>query len=80
VLLSIIKKLQSDRNQDIINNYKNISFTKYQLQEAISRLSIHFFEIKINTLISQLEVSNDTNIFSEIENLKKKIENFQDTL
>ena len=79
-LLSIIKKLQSDQNQDIINNFINISFTEYQLQEAISRLYIHYFEIKINTLISQLEVSNDTNIFSEIENLKKKIEKYQNTL
>jgi len=79
-LLNIIKKLQSDQNQDIINNFINISFTEYQLQEAISRLYIHYFEIKINTLISQLEVSNDTNIFSEIENLKKKIEKYQNTL
>jgi len=79
-LLSIIKKLQSDQNQEIINNFINISFTEYQLQEAISRLYIHYFEIKINTLISQLEVSNDTNIFSEIENLKKKIEKYQNTL
>ena len=79
-LFSIIKKLQSGQNEDINNNYKNISFTEYQSQEAISRLHIHYFEIKINTLISQLELSNDTNIFFEIENLKKKIENYQNTL
>jgi len=79
-LFNIIKKLQSGQNEDISNNYKNISFTEYQLQEAISRLYIHYFEIKINTLISQLELSNDTNIFFEIENLKKKIENYQNTL
>ena len=79
-LFNIIKKLQSGQNKDISNNFINISFTEYQLQEAISRLYIHYFEIKINTLISELEVSNDTNIFSEIENLKKKIENYQNTL
>ena len=79
-LFNIIKKLQSGQNKDISNSFRNISFTEYQLQEAISRLYIHYFEIKINTLISQLEVSNDTNIFSEIENLKKKIENYQNTL
>ena len=79
-LFNIIKKLQSGQNKDISNSFINISFTEYQLQEAISRLYIHYFEIKINTLISQLEVSNDTNIFSEIENLKKKIENYQNTL
>ena len=79
-LFNIIKKLQSGQNKDISSNFINISFTENQLQEAISRLYIHYFEIKINTLISQLEVSNDTNIFSEIENLKKKIENYQNTL
>jgi DNA primase len=79
-LFNIIKKLQSGQNKDISSNFINISFTENQLQEAISRLYIHYFEIKINTLISELEVSNDTNIFSEIENLKKKIENYQNTL
>ena len=79
-LFNIIKKLQSGQNKDISNSFINISFTEYQLQEAISRLYIHYFEIKINTLITQLEVSNETNIFSEIENLKKKIENYQNTL
>jgi DNA primase len=79
-LFNIIKKLQSGQNKDISNNFINISFTEYQLQEAISRLYIHYFEIKINTLISELEVSNDTNIFSEIENIKKKIEIYQSTL
>ncbi len=79
-LFNIIKKLQSGQNKDISSNFINISFTENQLHEAISRLYIHYFEIKINTLISELEVSNDTNIFSEIENLKKKIENYQNTL
>ena len=60
--------------------YNNISFNSDQLNEAITRLYIHFFEIKIDTLIAQLEESNDIKIFTEIETLKKKIENFQNTL
>ena len=76
----IAKKLQFDENQELTAKYKNISFTDEQLQEAISRLYIHYFEIKINSLITKLEESNDIKIFSQIENLKKKIENFQNTL
>ena len=72
-LFNIIKKLQSGQNEDISNNYINISFTEYQLQEAISRLYIHYFEIKINTLISQLEVSNDTIYFLKLKILKRKL-------
>ena len=60
--------------------YKNISFTSDQLNEAITRLYIHFFEVKIDKLITQLEESNDANIFTEIETIKKKIEKFQNTL
>ena len=51
-----------------------------QLNEAVSRLHIHFFELKINSLISKLEESNDVKLFTEIEDLKKKIENYQNTL
>ena len=76
----IVQKLQTDQDEEIMGKYKNISFTEDQLVEAISRLYIYFFEIKINLLIKQLEETNDTNIFSEIENLKKKIENYQNTL
>ena len=59
---------------------KNISFTDAQLNEAVSRLHIHFFQLKINSLISKLEESNDVKLFTEIEDLKKKIENYQNTL
>ena len=77
---NIVKKLQVNENQKLTEKYKNISFTDDQLHEAISRLYIHYFEMKINSLITQLEDSNDIKIFSQIENLKKKIENFQNTL
>ena len=77
---NIVKKLQADQHQELTAKYKNISFTDDQLHEAISRLYIHYFEIKINSLVTKLEDSNDIKIFSQIENLKKKIENFQNTL
>ena len=77
---NLVKKLQADEPQELTAKYKNISFTDDQLHEAISRLYIHYFEIKINSLVTKLEDSNDIKIFSQIENLKKKIENFQNTL
>ena len=77
---NIVKKLQADEHQELTAKYKNISFTDDQLHEAISRLYIHYFEIKINSLVTKLEDSNDIKIFSQIEKLKKKIENFQNTL
>ena len=78
--LKVIQNLKKNSQHENSEKYKNISFTSDQLNEAITRLYIHFFEIKIDTLIAQLEESNDINIFTEIETLKKKIENFQNTL
>ena len=78
--LKMIQNLKKNSQHENSEKYKNISFTSDQLNEAITRLYIHFFEIKIDTLIAQLEESNDINIFTEIENIKKKIEKFQNTL
>ena len=78
--LKMIQNLKKNSQNENSEKYKNISFTSDQLNEAITRLYIHFFEIKIDTLIAQLEESNDINIFTEIETIKKKIENFQNTL
>ena len=78
--LKLIENLKKNSENKNSEKYKNISFTSDQLNEAITRLYIHFFEIKIDTLIAQLEESNDIKIFTEIETLKKKIENFQNTL
>ena len=78
--LKMIQNLKKNSQNENSEKYKNISFTSDQLNEAITRLYIHFFEIKIDTLIAQLEESNDIKIFTEIETLKKKIENFQNTL
>ena len=79
-LTNEIANLRSGDSYENTEKYINVSFTDEQLNEAIARLYIHYFEIKINSLINQLEKSNDINIFSEIEILKKKIENYQDTL
>jgi DNA primase len=78
--LKMIQNLKKNSQHENSEKYKNISFTSDQLNEAITRLYIHFFEVKIDTLITQLEESNDANIFTEIETLKKKIEKFQNTL
>ena len=78
--LKMIENLKKNSQNENSEKYKNISFTSDQLNEAITRLYIHFFEIKIDTLIAQLEESNDINIFTEIETIKKKIEKFQNTL
>jgi DNA primase len=78
--LKMIQNLKKNSQNENSEKYKNVSFTSDQLNEAITRLYIHFFEIKIDTLIAQLEESNDINIFTEIENIKKKIEKFQNTL
>jgi DNA primase len=78
--LKIIENLKKNSQNENSEKYKNISYTSDQLNEAITRLYIHFFEIKIDTLIAQLEESNDINIFTEIETIKKKIEKFQNTL
>ena len=76
----MIDNLKNNSQHENFEKYKNISFTGDQLDEAVTRLYIHFFEIKIDTLIAQLEESNDINIFTEIETIKKKIEKFQNTL
>ena len=78
--LKMIENLKNNSQNENSEKYKNISFTSDQLNEAITRLYIHFFEVKIDTLITQLEESNDANIFTEIETIKKKIEKFQNTL
>ncbi len=79
-LYNLVEDLKTNQNSKRSESFKNISFTDAQLNEAVSRLHIHFFELKINSLISKLEESNDVKLFTEIEDLKKKIENYQNTL
>jgi len=70
------------RNKESIENdkYQNISFSKEQLDESIVRLILFYSEIKIQDLINQIDLSKDTSLFSEVEELKKKIEFYQNTL
>ena len=62
------------------NKYQNISFSKDQLQESIVRLLLFYSELKIQDLINQIDLSNDTSLFQEVEELKKNIEYYQNTL
>ena len=69
-------------NLDSTENYKyqNISFSKDQLEESIVRLILFYSELKIQDLINQIDLSKDTSLFQEVEELKKNIEYYQNTL
>ena len=62
--------------------YLNISYTKDQYSEAVSRLYLHFANLKIDELILQFEESKDKNfqLLQEVEDIKKKKEIYQNTL
>ena len=62
------------------NKYQNISFSKEQLEESIVRLILFYSELKIQDLINQIDLSKDTSLFQEVEELKKNIEYYQNTL
>ena len=62
------------------NKFQNISFSKEQLQESIVRLILFYSELKIQDLINQIDLSKDTSLFQEVEELKKNIEYYQNTL
>ncbi len=75
-----IKTIKS--NLDSIENdkYNNISFSEEQLEEAIVRLILFYSELKIQDLINQIDLSKDTSLFPEVEELKKNMEYYQNTL
>ena len=62
--------------------YLNISYTKDQYSEAISRLYLHFANIKIDELINEFEESENKNfqLLQEVEDIKKKKEIYQNTI
>ena len=62
--------------------YLNISYTKDQYSEAISRLYLHFANIKIDELIYEFEESENKNfqLLQEVEDIKKKKEIYQNTI
>ncbi len=83
-LNSEFKKLIDDiRNENTKKeDYLNISYTKDQYSEAISRLYLHFANIKIDELIYEFEESENKNfqLLQEVEDIKKKKEIYQNTL
>ena len=83
-LNSEFKKLIDDiRNKNTKKEeYLNISYTKDQYSEAISRLYLHFANIKIDELIHEFEESENKNfqLLQEVEDIKKKKEIYQNTI
>ena len=83
-LNSEFKKLVDDvRNENSKKeDYLNISFTKEQHLEAVSRLYLHFANLKIDELIQEFEESEDKNfqLLQEVEDIKKKKEIYQNTI
>ncbi len=73
---SIKDNLHSNENE----KYHNISYSVEQLDEAIARLILFFSEIKIQDLIEKIDLSQDLSLFPQVEDLKKKIEFYQNTL
>ena len=83
-LNSEFKKLVDDiRNENSKKeDYLNISYTKEQHLEAVSRLYLHFANLKIDELIQEFEESEDKNfqLLQEVEDIKKKKEIYQNTI
>ena len=75
-----IKAIKSNLDSTENDKYDNISFSDEQLEEAIVRLILFYSEIKIQDLINQIDLSKDTSLFPEIEDLKKNMEYYQNTL
>jgi DNA primase len=75
-----INELEKDGDKD--NQYKNISYTSEQYSESISRLYLHYANLKIDTLIEEFESSKnkDFSLLQSVEDIKKKIEIYQSTL
>ena len=75
-----VNKLKKDGDKD--NQYTNISYTNEQYTESISRLYLHFANLKIDQLIEEFESSEnkDFSLLQTVEDIKKKIEIYQSTL
>ena len=59
-----------------------VSYTKEQHLEAVSRLYLHFANLKIDELIQEFEESKDKNfqLLQEVDDIKKKKEIDQNTI
>ena len=75
-----IKAIKSNLDTTENDKYNNISFSEEQLEEAIVRLILFYSELKIQDLINQIDLSKDTSLFPEVEELKKNMEYYQNTL
>jgi DNA primase len=75
-----INELKKDGDKD--NQYKNIPYTSEQYSESISRLYLHYANLKIDKLIKEFESSKnkDFSLLQSVEDIKKKIEIYQSTL
>ena len=77
------KSVDDIRNENTKKEeYLNISYTKDQYSEAVSRLYLHFANLKIDELILEFEESEDKNfqLLQEVEDIKKKKEIHQNTI
>ena len=76
----IINDLKKNGDKD--NQFTNISYTPEQYSESISRLYLHFANLKIDKLINEFESSQnkDFSLLQSVEDIKKKIEIYQSTL
>ncbi len=83
-LNSEFKKLvESIKNENSKKEeYLNISYTKEQYSEAVSRMYLHFANMKIDELIHEFEQAKDKNfqLLQEVEDIKKKKEIYQNTI
>ena len=75
-----IKAIKSNLDSTENDKYNNISFSQEQLEEAVVRLILFYSELKIQDLINQIDLSKDTSLFPEVEELKKNMEYYQNTL
>ena len=77
------KSVDDVRNENVKKeDFLNISYTKEQYLEAVSRLYLHFANIRIDELINKFEESEDKNfqLLQEVEDIKKKKEIYQNTI
>ena len=78
--LSFLEELKSNKNSNEFEKYENISYSDTQIKESVARLYIYYSDIKIENLIKQMDESNDLTLLEDLEDLKKKIEFYQNTL
>ena len=76
----LINELEKGRDKD--SQYENISYTSEQYSESISRLYLHYANLKIDKLIKEFESSKnkDFSLLQSVEDIKKKIEIYQSTI